>query len=245
MTNNKNTLKRGIYHMVKDLQTLKTEVLIELLRKNNEAIQKKEHEGVESLATYYELQHLYDWNKHICAELLRREIDNIKFTNDFKENTNVKKCLHNINDKLASTEKIINKLVNKYKMVLNAQQGNLFHYKAISISDVKPRAFSCMFVLGKHPNTPLSVETIYKLAGDYKIDGRGLSDVITYPKPSVIRAEIREAILTGTEEYRDIISKDEIRNLLDSSKQGKITLQVPQNQVFTIGPLDDIQEIVV
>ena len=220
-----------------DLYKIKTEVLIKLMLETIEAIKQKVLKGT-GVTNFMEIQHLAGIIQTTSKDIIRREMDEIDLFDRKNEESSK-------NTTSIGNEEVANKLepiLNKYPIVLNAQQGNTCYYRNLLISDLKPRAFSCFFVLGKHPNTPLSVKTIYELAGDYKVDGRGL-DNGTLPRPSIIRSEIRDALKKGTEKHRNKISEQEIMDLLDSSKQGKITLQVPQEQILVIGPLDNVDEI--
>ena len=152
--------------------------------------------------------------------------------NDFNNNNNVetKRELQRVNPQ---------ELIEKYRMLIEAQSGNILVYRGIHIP-TKPRAFSCLFVMGRHATEALSVKTIYEKAIEYEVDAKGLdpyADNIT--EAWVIRSEIREALYKATEEYRNKVSKEEIKNLLNSDKSGKIRLRIPKKDVIAIGPLDE------
>ena len=225
-----------------DLYKIKKEVLSKIMLENIEAIKQKILKG-NGVTNFLEIQHLSSNIQTISKDLIRREMDEI----DSFDKKNEKNSNNIITTRNKEKDDILEPILNKYPIILNAQQGNTCYYRNILIPELKPRAFSCFFVLGKHPNTPLNVETIYELASEYKVDGRGLELIkgTSLPRPSTIRSEIRDALKKGTEKHRDKINEQEIMNLLDSSKQGKITLQVPQEQILVIGPLDDIGEIVI
>ena len=223
---------------------IENDILKELFQKNTETIKMVVKSGCNH-KEIYKLQQLIKSNNEIWGEFISRGMskeDLVKYLNcgELNEIDNI--CHSNKTPE--DEESIFAKLLKEKLIICDTRMGNLVHLKNITISDFTPRAFCCFFVLGKNPNMPLTLERIYELAGEYKIDGRGLNknkSILT--KPSVVRSEIREALKKGTENYRDKISKSEIMNLLDSGKNGTITLQVRKDEVLSIGPLDDITEI--
>ena len=183
--------------------------------------------------------------------------DNWKPNNffSFKENSNIQNSddnlyshqlntdLHSIpSEKVKEEKKRVNPqaLIEKYRMMLEAQSGNILFYKGIHIPGIKPRAFSCLFVLGRHATQALSVKTLYEKAIEYEVDANNLDPYSNNIADAwVIRSEIREALYEATESYRDRISKEEVKSLLNSDKTGKIRLQIPKKDVLAIGPLDE------
>ena len=137
-------------------------------------------------------------------------------------------------------EKLMSSVINDYKLFLNTQNANTVYYKGINIPNIKPRAFSCLFVMAKNPNIELDVKSIYEKAVEYNVDyGRVDPNEYNLPRLNTIRSEIRDAFLKGTENHRDLISEQEIKNIISSNKRGTTALLLPKEEVLVIGQLDE------
>ncbi len=126
----------------------------------------------------------------------------------------------------------------KKRLVVDLQKRQVY-YHGVKVDSLPPRDLICLGVLAQHPGVALSVKTIYKMAVQQEIDAeRFNAEANNLPKPKVIRFAIRKAILQSLEAQADFkfddSLKNEVHNLLDSSRDGTITLQIPVEEVRVV-----------
>ena len=125
-----------------------------------------------------------------------------------------------------------------HRLVVDIKRRCAF-YHGIELKSLPPRDWTCLAVLAQHPGVALPVKTIYEIAVQQGIDaGRLDSKAKNLPLPKAIRSPIREAIRIALDVEKNANANEamrkEILNLLDSSRDGTITLQVSKEDVLVI-----------